>query len=59
MCAGSIRVLLQSLIPESLLRRNKEQIMDQCFKFTFFYVLAFAELKFRYLPRFHPRKLHG
>ena len=32
--AGSIRVLVQSLIPESLLRLNKEQSLDQCLKFV-------------------------
>ena len=31
--AESIQVLVRTLIPESLLRLNKEQILDQCFKF--------------------------
>ena len=47
---------MQSLIRESLLRLNKEQLFDQCFKFISQSVLAFMELKFRYLPRFQPKK---
>ena len=48
-----------TLIPESLLRLNKEQLLDHCFTCILKSVLALWDLKFRCFPRFHPRKLHG